>query len=259
MEQAGMHVNNSTNEHRNNNPNHFIIWLDKHIGKPDECILLKCSLFMAIDPTTGLYEKQLNKDDIDQSILCEASLLVRLDEVEFMFQAFEDVEKCFLTIEKSRHKRIFFITSGSKGRMIVPSLIKNFPGTFVKDYWIYIFCANMNMAAVANAEPPTNTWALEFLDHVLMFNHQDDLMARMVVEIGNYFFTEAKRLDTDNQFDSAYEYYRWSKTMYQRYEIMENRRKSDRIEEIDQNIKIIEERRQEQEDNEDNHVGKAPS
>jgi hypothetical protein len=69
-------------------PNNFIVWLDKHIGKPDECILLKCSLFMTMDPTTGLFERNLNKSYIDHRICFDATLFVSLDDVKFKVSSF---------------------------------------------------------------------------------------------------------------------------------------------------------------------------
>jgi hypothetical protein len=234
----------SINEDEISGPKHIIIWLDKHIGKPEECILLKCTLFLAVDPTTGLYERNLNQDDLDRSILLNATLLVQLDNVEFMFQAFVDVEKCFEAIEKHRLKRrIFFITSGSKGRIIIPSLMINFPDTFVPNYRMYIFCANTLMVPVEGVDAPTNTWALNFLENILMMNHQDDLFARMVSDIAEHFFTEAQRLsNNDGQLDSACQYLVWSKQMFRRYGIMERRSMTTKITEIDQRITLIKKR-----------------
>lgn len=243
----------------NSDPNIFIIWLDKHIGKPDECILLKRSFFMTMDPRTGLYERSLQKDDIDNSIQYDVRLLIQLDEVEFLFQAFEDVEKCFLTIEKNRSKRIFFITSGSKGRIIIPSLIANFPETFVHEYWMYIFCANMNMVSAPHLAAPTNTWALNFIERVLMFDHQDDVLARMILDIASYFFTEAQSFDRSNELDNAIRYCEWSKKLYKRFETLEQRSKTKEISEIDQHIKNIEERRNIPENNEEDAVAESTS
>jgi len=245
-------------------PKHFIIWLDKHIGKPEECVLLKCSLFMTMDPTTRLFERNLNQDDIDRSIRFDAALSVRLDDVEFMFQVFVDVEKCYETIKNNLDKRIFFITSGSKGQIIVPSLVANFEGAFGPNNRIYIFCANTLMTAVEGVDPPTNTWVLNFLEYILMFNHQDDLLVRMVSNIADYLFTEAKRLDNDQYLDSAYQNYEWAKRMYQRYERMGPIRKTTDIQDIEQRIRNIEQRRNpyrnDNDDDDDNgHAGEPCS
>jgi hypothetical protein len=89
------------NEEEIKKPNHMIIWLDKHIGKPGECVRLKSSFFMAMDPTTRLYERCLNKDDIDRSLYTEVIIDVLYNEVEFMLQVFDDPGKCFEAIKKT--------------------------------------------------------------------------------------------------------------------------------------------------------------
>ncbi|CAF1092369.1 unnamed protein product [Rotaria sordida] len=185
MAQPDMHVAMPGNVNGYSEPNHFIIWLDKHIGKPGD--------------------------------------------------------------------------SGSKGRIIVPSLVANFPETFVVGHWMYIFCANMNMVYVKGAEPPTNTWALQYLDHVLMFDHQDDLLARMLLDIGHYFFAEGKRLANEEHLYSACQHYEWSKKMYRRYEITEEKKKSTEIGEIDEHIRDVEQRLNPPNDDDDDRVGESAS
>ena len=93
MVQFNIIIVSSANKNENNTPNYMIIWLDKHIGSPKECVFLKSAFFMTLDPTTGLFERDLNKDDIDHSICMETPVFVRLDDVEFIFQAFVDIEK----------------------------------------------------------------------------------------------------------------------------------------------------------------------
>jgi hypothetical protein len=206
-------------EEEANTPNHMIIWLDKHIGEARECVLLKSSFFLAIDPTTGLFERNLNQDDIDRSICLNASLLVRLDEVEFMFQAFVDIEKCYETIHKNRKKRIFFITSASKGKIIIPSLVTLYPDIFPPDNPIYIFCANLLMKSVGGVEAP-NVWLQEFIENVLPFDHQDDLLARLTRGIADYFAAEAESLISKQQLDKAGYYLNWSQQMRHRHQAL---------------------------------------
>lgn len=236
-------------------PNHFIVWLDQHISQETECVLLKKSFFMAMNPTSGLFERNLTVNDIDSSTRLEVPILIQLDEVKFMFQAFDNVEKCFEAIEKNLDKRIFLITSGSKGKILVPSLVNNFRRTFVKEYWMYVFCANMNMSAVNGAAPPTNTWALEFRDRVVMFNHQDFLLVRMVIDIAKYFSKTADDLEKNQDLHNARQYYHWSKQMYQRFGTMENRRMNTEINRIEQHINDIDERLKQRRNEEDDGFG----
>ena len=93
-------ASSSASKSKDNSLNHMIIWLDQHMGKEKDCIFLKSSFFMAMDPTSRLFEREMNKSDIDRSICLEAPFLERLNEVEFIFQAFDDIVKCYQTIEK---------------------------------------------------------------------------------------------------------------------------------------------------------------
>ncbi|CAF3549957.1 unnamed protein product [Rotaria sp. Silwood1] len=219
MAQSEMNATQSTDENEAIVPNHMIIILDKYIGNAEEYALLLSSFCMTMDPTTGLFERNLNKDDIDQSICFNTALLVQLDDVQFMFQAFTDIEKCYNTIEQNQHKRIFFITSGSLGKIIVPSLVKLYPETFPSDNPIFIFCANLLREKVGDTSP-TNLWLLEFLENVLPFDHEDDLLARMTREIANYFAAEAQRLVNSQQHDKARQYQDWSTRMLHRHEAL---------------------------------------
>ncbi|CAF1661150.1 unnamed protein product [Adineta ricciae] len=218
-------------ENRSSDPNQFIAWCDKHISQPEECIMLKATFMLALDPTTRLYERILQIDDINRSICLNAPILVRMDEVEYWFQAFDNTEKCFDAIEKNiaLNKHITLITSGSKGKILIPALKANFPNTFIDGYWMYVFCANMNMCSVGDIHP-TNEWALNYEKNILMFNHEDDLLTRMVLESalrfsnkaddlqkGQHLSNQEQELNENERLRSAQKYLDWAKKMHERY------------------------------------------
>ena len=91
-----------------------------------------------------------------------------------------------------------------------------------------------------------------------MFNHQDDLLARMVSEISNYFNREAQRFDEDQQLNNACQYYEWAKRMYRRLERIEPVRKTGDIREIDRRIDDIEQRRNPHSNSGDDPSGDEP-
>ncbi|UJR20469.1 hypothetical protein I4U23_023598 [Adineta vaga] len=235
-------------------PNHFIIWLDKHIGQPNECVMLKHSFILAMNPTNGLYEQTLEIDDTDRSLATNTAILVRIDNVEFMFQIFDNVEKCFEVIEKNLHKRIFLITSGSKGKILIPSLKINFPEMFGEDNSMYVFCSNMNMVQV-NDVRPTNAWAMHFLDDILMYNHQNELLPRMVYDAASYFSGKANDLAKDGKFESALQYLLWAKQMYRRYTLITKINTTPELESVDQRDQNIKHLRSQQTDNDKESYG----
>ena len=114
----------------------------------------------------------------------------------------------------------------------------------------------MNMREVAGSEKPTNTWAFEFRKHSLMFNHQDDLLARIVSDIGEYSFKQGQDLCELQRFEDACQHFKWSRTMFTRYETMENTKKTAKIAEIDRCIGDAKQRYCEQQQKEgDDFVG----
>jgi hypothetical protein len=96
------------------------------------------------------------------------------------------------------------------------------------------------MISTAGAGDPTNDWAFDYEDHVSMHNHQDDLLARLILDNATYFFTEAERLENSGQLNNALKFYEWSKLMWQRYDTMDKRKlMTAKINEIDQRISKI--------------------
>ena len=257
MEESGKSVTRPADTGRPARPNYLLIWLDKYIGRPHEYLLLKRHFFMTTDPTTG-NTVDLADAHIRRSIREGEALPLQLDQVQFSLRAFDNVETCFAAIENNLDKRIFFITSGSKGKIIVPSLVAHFPCTFVTNHFMYIFCGNMNMSQVDDVEP-TNDWALGFTDHVLMYDHQNDLMVRIVSDIANYFSAEADRLRDANQLDNALEHYQWSKRMLGRYQKMVPKSiVIDRVTSSDRHIEQIERQVTRQRDNDVDREGVPP-
>jgi len=221
MATSTAHVQRPAAQDGTGTPNHLLIWLDRYIGVPNDYLLLKRAFFMTTDPTTG-YEVSLTEMDIDHSIRTREAIFVHLEGIQFMLRAFNTVDDCFEAIENNLDKRIFFITSGTKGRIIVPALVAYFRDKFTDVRPMYIFCGNMNMITVGDVTP-AHSWALDYVDHLLMFNHQNDLLERMVLDIAEYFFTEAGRLHQAEQFEQARQHYHWAKRMLDRHERMTER------------------------------------
>lgn len=205
-------------ENGNEAPNHLIIWLDKFIGKFNEYLLLKRSFFMTIDPTTGC-AVSLTEKDINHSIQANQPIIVLLNGVQFMLRAFTHVDDCFEAIENNIDKRLFIITSGTKGRILVPALKTYLHEELKRNYPMYIFCGNMNMVAQHDV-PATHAWALDFEDDLIMFVHEQDLQLRIVLDAAGYFYGEGDRLYKDNQLENARKRCEWVDTLLKRYEEM---------------------------------------
>ena len=194
---------------------------DEHIGKKDDYLLLKRAFLMTIDPTTG-YAVPLRQTNIDWTIRSEQGLLVSLEGIQATLRAFDTVESCFEAFKQNANKRIFLITSGSKGRILVPALIENLRHQVQRNYPLYVFCSNTNMIQVADVEP-ANEWALGFTNYLDVFNNEDLLLERIVFNAADYFFAQGELLRNAGDLRNAREKYQWSRRLLQRYDKMNPR------------------------------------
>ncbi|CAF4037670.1 unnamed protein product [Rotaria magnacalcarata] len=100
--------------------------------------------------------------------------------------------------------------------------------------FIYIFCHN-----IANQVE----WALDYRDYVQMFDFDADLLARVLRDIGNYYFTEGRRLLGESPPNNVAAYHRlhWARILYQRHSQMEQVSMSHEFDEISHLLENIEE------------------
>jgi hypothetical protein len=80
---------------------------------------------------------------------------------------------------------------------------------------------------------------MEFRDYVQIFDHEADLLARMVRDAAAYFFTLAERAPQAEQPDEALRYYNWSKKLYLHYERLGEKAKKE-LKTIDERTAQIE-------------------
>lgn len=218
MASVPVYVQHPESEDGAADPNILILWLDQYIGVPNDYLLLKRSFFMTIDPTTG-YKVPLEQTGIDHSIRSQQGIKISIENVQFVLRAFDSIEKCFEAFEANLDKRIFIITSGTKGRLLIPILVHYFRDELLKHHSSYIFCSNMNMRRMGDV-PTSNDWAFDFDDFLLMFNNEDLLLERMVLDAANYFFDRAKILQNDKDLRKARQNYRWSSRLLRRFDTM---------------------------------------
>ncbi|CAF0880862.1 unnamed protein product [Adineta steineri] len=201
-------------------PNHIIIWLDLHIGDPKEYIHLKKSFSSQSDPKNETPMKLFDKDEDD--ILDSAGpVSVDFEGVVFLLAAFKNAERCIECFEENQHKRIFFITSGSMGQVVVPMILGRFPHVFTDSVTnesynsIYIFCGDRAYHA---------QWALAYRNYVQIFDDETALLPRMVRDIADHFLEEGQKVLVEDppKYSAAQHRLTWAHELYQRYGKMEN-------------------------------------
>ncbi|CAF0748749.1 unnamed protein product [Rotaria sp. Silwood1] len=75
-------------------------------------------------------------------------------------------------------QNFFLVTSGSLAEYIVPQVCQ-----YANIKQIFIFCASITSHA---------DWALDYTDRLLMFDHPDDLLERLWLEMERYFREQAQ-------------------------------------------------------------------
>lgn len=198
-------------------PNHMIIWLDQHIGEPNQCIHLKKAFATNIDPRHETWVK-LRDPDYNALLVAGDELIIEFNGVRFLLQAFVDEDACVAAFERNQDKRIFFITSGSKGQTAVPRIIEQYRHIFTdltaeKAYEsVYVFCLHIEYQL---------DWAADYLEYVQMFNTESELLERMIRDIANYFIERSERLLRDEEHESALQYLHWAKRLWHEYDKMQ--------------------------------------
>ncbi|CAF0788418.1 unnamed protein product [Adineta steineri] len=92
---------------------------------------------------------------------------------------FVDANQCVTFIQTNANQKIFFILSGSFGSKVVPLIYD-----CEHIYQIYIYCSSI---------AKHTSWAIDYTDKILMFEHENDLFERLFKEIEAYLHQQAEQ------------------------------------------------------------------
>jgi len=178
---------------------HVTVWIDEHIGVDNAYGGFKAKFN---DNIQVLKSNNLNENEIDdESMLCaDQDMLNKLIDEVYCLKYFSTIDKGLEYIENNPGKRIFFISSGSIGKDVVPKIVN-----LSQIQGIYIFCGNIS----AHTE-----WAGDYFEHIsAMLEHQDNLLERLTRDIAEYV---EKKGDEYTQADAklaARNCYAWAKKL----------------------------------------------
>jgi len=118
--------------------------------------------------------------------------LYELKDDAYALNLFSNEHKCLEFIKSNADRDIFFITSGSLGKSIVPKIVD-----LKQIYAIYIFCGNIQYHM---------SWALDYVDWITaMIDHEDDLLLRLMKDLSDYLqerhYTDLYNKIKDNKND----------------------------------------------------------
>lgn len=230
-------------------PDHMIIWLDQHIGDPTRCQQLKKAFSTNVDPQNPLPVALFDEDRLE-TLFLEEPVPVHFEGVHFLLAAFTDIPSCIRCFERNQNKRIFFITSGTRGERAIPAILESFKETFTdpdtdEAYpFIYIFCFDK----IHTAE-----WAIDYIDYVHIFDHEGALLARMMRDIADYFTTQGERLLDESPPNNAAAYHRlcWAHELFQRFEKLEKASVRAELDKVNQLLQAAEDELKPSSDEED--------
>ncbi|CAF3648496.1 unnamed protein product [Rotaria sordida] len=141
---------------------YYCIWLDSHIGAPGECPSFQDKFQQSLKPMNGLPPNSINN-----LILCFEQ---EVAPIKFVL----DIDDALVLVQNEIDKKIIFISSGSLGKQIIPFIIKTHPHV----YTFYIFCAQVSNNL---------NWAIDYTNCLQMFDHETDLLIRLVRDISKEF------------------------------------------------------------------------
>jgi hypothetical protein len=106
-------------------------------------------------------------------------------------------------IESYPDAKIFFISSGSLGKDMVPEIVRRY--SLIHSF--YIFCFKM----VDHCG-----WASEYVECLQMFDHPVDLLVRLMRDISEYFIKQGEQFLRDKDPHNALKYFQHSLNLEKR-------------------------------------------
>ena len=156
---------------------HRIIWLDAFIGKDGECEPLKRQFRAPIGPLAH------GDDPFDR-------LIQALEQNAVPFIFVHQIDEAMEAIRETEDFQVIFISSGSLGRHIIPQIHPQHGHV----YSFYIFCGLM-----ANY----NDLIIDYLDVIQIFDHENDLLVRLIRDLSLESTDRGKALLNENKPEEA--------------------------------------------------------
>ena len=197
---------------------HVTVWIDTYIGEPHANPKLKEKFDSNVQVLRTNNPDEAELDDVSM-LFIRSAVLEKLRIEVYCLNYFSTVEAGLAYIRAHPEKKIFFISSGTIGRIIVPQIAE-----LPQIEAIYIFCGDILRQL---------DWASNYVtDAFLMFDHQDDLLERLTRDLGVYVESKGDQYEARNDFFPARNCFIWAKKLYVRYASATGTKQTDLIETI---------------------------
>jgi hypothetical protein len=201
---------------------HVTVWIDKYIGVANsyEGFKTKFDDNIQVLKTNNPLESEID----DDSMLCaDQDMLKKLSDDIYCLKYFSTIEKGLEYIRANPGKRIFFISSGSIGKEVVPQIVD-----LPQIKGIYIFCGNISAHT---------GWAGDYVDNIsAMLEHQDNLLERLTRDIAEYVEKKGDDYQKKDAKLPARNCYAWAKKLLIRGKMLGDTGLSKLIDRVDKKL-----------------------
>lgn len=221
---------------------HIVIWLDKHIGRPQYYQQMKNHFKSIIAVDWPNFFSLKTNQDIDNLIRTNDNEIVNdwnLNDITDEIYAFSASEDCLNFINKiSKFQRnIFLICSDNLSEKFVSDISHN---KFIHSIFILTF-------DILNHYE----WACDNIEKIQIFTHELDLLARLARDIAVYYETKSSDEIMSNPRHSL-TYLYWSERLFTNANIVDNYVTSNRhLQRINKRIDELEKHLNNKHDNEE--------
>jgi len=152
---------------------HLTVWVDRYVGEKGSYVKMKEKFKNNIQPLNTWTTEEEETNVIMPLAVIDPAVLENLKDKAYCLKVFSNENESLKFINENRDKKIFFVTSGTMGKIMVP-LIVDLP----QIHGIYIFCSNISYHT---------SWAMEYAEKITsILEHQDDLLLRLTKDISKY-------------------------------------------------------------------------
>ena len=226
-------------------PDHIIIWCDRNMGQRN-----------TNEDAKAVLEEHANvvrlpsgepAPDIDQFI-CHMNPYLNQSRFDNLIKSplrmFTNENECLKCIQDSiqAKKRVFLITSGQTGAIIIPQIHQILSG------YIYVFCAQISLH---------EEWSGPYEKDIIFYDDDKGVFARVLADIGAYYLSKAGDIE-DSVPATAAQYYYWARRLIMSASRVDQHNRKDHLNYIEGALASIHAAPTDGNDT-DGQVGEAPS
>lgn len=202
------------------------MWVDAYIAYPENNRQLKQYFNTIISPKLRA-QIPFKERDIDNLIAMPYVNEMNINKPNSTLWMFTSVDSCANFIEKlsQSNTTIFLITSGSLGRKLVPRIYNN---QHIHNIYVFTNCVVLQI-----------DWAIDFLDKIIVFDHELDLLSRIARDIASYYTQRA--FEPTEDYEKSLNYLSWSRKLLDKADNVDHYgRSTTKLKQIDKHMYQIE-------------------